>query len=622
MSQTSPTKHSAEFGAPQTMNQFHTREISRADKALLIQSGIKGILDNVGDYGATQLDESTALDSEIKDSNKASIILIQFLAIKASQHAIFRDSIKPLDIGHDNYELPQKVYFTYNFFDLNATKTETIALEKPKDTPSDPSMLKYGVPYYLVREAYLKTGTDTKEPILRYEIDPSVGQQYQRHIDFAKYLYAKSLTIDIWDAESLMLFGSVKVPLRELMRQGKQISTFSKEFDIIEPSFMRSKGSLQVLLKNIGKQPSNEMPKQKPAMDKTGKPMYDLSKKKVKSKKKINLPEEFKSSTGPITRYDDEEERALSPEQRKQERINNYKMAAIEMNMNIMMSNEEFEKERHKRELREISNFRDTKKISTLKTALNQQFKEEKTVNVMFGRVEVIPVEVTNYYSYDTAFTVNINDPDEVYLGKGECSVISSGAEWKFWAERKGFATPPEWNMISPSNNSFVLKSGERCEILLKFLTTRNYSQEYQRDYVNGRVNNNDIRRKNYIATRVINVTISETNGRVITGTKLEIVPSSPIVDHVFRFFEQENRNVTLYLPALYHYSLPPSHKPILMLNYPKAVVDWLNDREITVQLKIPSAQSQLRFNLLAYSDGFLADLLGNWVIEINSYAG
>jgi len=552
---------------------------------------------------------------------KASVVLLQFLAIKASRHAIFRDSIKPFDIGHDNYELPSKVYFTYNFFDLPTTKTETIALEKPQDAPAE--VLKYGVPYYLVREAYLKTGTDTKEPILRYEIDPSVDQQYNRHVDFAKYLYAKSLTIDVWDADSLMLFGSVKVPLRELMRQGKQITTFSKEFDIIEPNFMRSKGSLQVLLKNVGKQPVNELPKKRISAQtgvKAG--MFDTTKKKVKSKKKINLPEEFRSTGVPITRYEDDDERMMSPEQKKQEMINRYKMAAIENNMNIMLSNDEYEKERQKRELREISNFRDTKKISTLKASLDHRFKEEKTINVMFGRTEIIPLEVTNYYSYDAAFTVHVDDPDEVFLGKSECQLITNPAEWKFWVQRKGFATPPEWNMISPNTNSFVLRSGEKCEVLLKFMTQRNFNAEYNRDFVNNRVPNNDMRRKAYISKRIINVTASETNGKVITGTKMEIVPSSSIVDHVFRFFEQENRNVNLFLPALYHYSMPPSSKPILALNYNKAVVDWLNDREISLQLKIPAAQTTLRFNLMAYNDVYYADLLGNWVIEINSYTG
>jgi len=33
-----------------------------------------------------------------------------------------------------------------------------------------------------------------------------------------KYLFNKSMTIDVWDADSRMLFGSFKVPLRDLLR--------------------------------------------------------------------------------------------------------------------------------------------------------------------------------------------------------------------------------------------------------------------------------------------------------------------------------------------------------------------------------------------------------------------
>lgn len=41
-------------------------------------------------------------------------------------------------------------------------------------------------------------------------------------MDFAKYLYRKCLLLDVWDADSKLLFGSMKIPLRGLLRKGKQ----------------------------------------------------------------------------------------------------------------------------------------------------------------------------------------------------------------------------------------------------------------------------------------------------------------------------------------------------------------------------------------------------------------
>ena len=594
---------------------YHTREITRADKALLLQSGIRGILDDPGDVaGLAHANEEKSVEAEISDKNVASVFLIQFLAIKPSQNAIFRDSLKPLEAGAEHFELPSKVYFTLNFFDFPLAKTETLSLEKPKDT-SEVSSLIYGIPYYLVRESFLKAGTGAKEEILRYEIDPSLKSQINQHIEFAKYLFNKSLTIDIWDADSLMLFGSVKVPLRELMKQGKPIASLSREYDIIHSNILSPRGGLQLLIKNVAKPPAQEMPSLNETNPFLKTQMLNPGKKKVKSKQKITLPEPYKKS---IMHYTVEE--ANNPDLRKQERISRYKLASIEMKNSNFANHEEYELEKIRKELREINNFRETKKISILKSSLLQQFNEERTINVSFGRVEIISLEVINHYEFESVFTVNIEDPDERFLPKPEFSIVSNPTEWKYWVEKKGFVPPPEWSLIASGSSNFVLKAGESVEILVKFLTMRNYTEEYARDYKQGKITENDIRRKHYIGPRTVHLSITHSNGRIMNGTKVQINPHAPIVDHTFRFYEQENTKATLYLPALYHHSAPPTTRPVLTLNYAKAVVDWLNDKEIALQLDIPSEKSVLKFNLLAYNDVYYAELIGNWVIEIHAY--
>ena len=47
---------------------------------------------------------------------------------------------------------------------------------------------------------------------MEFEIKPQ-----QKYDIFAKYMFNKYLTIDIWDGESLMHFGSCKFPLNLLM---------------------------------------------------------------------------------------------------------------------------------------------------------------------------------------------------------------------------------------------------------------------------------------------------------------------------------------------------------------------------------------------------------------------
>lgn len=51
-----------------------------------------------------------------------------------------------------------------------------------------------------------------------YEIDPSKSKYKNIHRDFIYYLFKKTLHIDIWDADSLMLYGTCKMPLKELLR--------------------------------------------------------------------------------------------------------------------------------------------------------------------------------------------------------------------------------------------------------------------------------------------------------------------------------------------------------------------------------------------------------------------
>ncbi len=61
-----------------------------------------------------------------------------------------------------------------------------------------------------------------------------------------------------------------------------------------------------------------------------------------------------------------------------------------------------------------------------------------------------------------------------------------------------------------------------------------------------------------YIRPRVVNVFINVLKGRVIGGFAVKIQPQNQIVDHVFRYFERENRQVSLVLPALYYFSQTP----------------------------------------------------------------
>ena len=60
----------------------------------------------------------------------------------------------------------------------------------------------------------------------------------------------------------------------------------------------------------------------------------------------------------------------------------------------------------------------------------------------------------------------------------------------------------------------------------------------------------------------------------------------------------------------------------MIHITYPAAIAEWLGDKEISIRMKVPSAGTIERFNLLAYEDSYRANLIGNWQIELHSLLG
>lgn len=77
--------------------------------------------------------------------------------------------------------------------------------------------------------------------------------ELEQHRIFCKYLSERVLTIDIWNGDSLMHFGTCRIPLYLLMRQGEPSKVIGQEFDIIESEFAERVGGLQLVVTNHGR---------------------------------------------------------------------------------------------------------------------------------------------------------------------------------------------------------------------------------------------------------------------------------------------------------------------------------------------------------------------------------
>eukprot|EP01017_Pseudomicrothorax_dubius_P016587 TRINITY_DN1880_c0_g5_i2.p1 TRINITY_DN1880_c0_g5~~TRINITY_DN1880_c0_g5_i2.p1 ORF type:complete len:274 (-),score=30.35 TRINITY_DN1880_c0_g5_i2:130-951(-) len=121
---------------------------------------------------------------------------------------------------------------------------------------------------------------------------------------------------------------------------------------------------------------------------------------------------------------------------------------------------------------------------------------------------------------------------------------------------------------------------------------------------------------------RKIKVYVSEVNGKSVGGMTINVIPRAQVVDHIFRFFEQENRFVELAVPVINQITYAPTRRPEVRIIPAIGTREWISDKEMQIQLKtLPSGQKQA-LNMLVYEDGYLTTLLSNFIIEVHSLAG
>lgn len=91
--------------------------------------------------------------------------------------------------------------------------------------------------------------------------------ELQQHRMFVEYLHDRVLTIDMWNGDSMMHFGTCKIPLYLIMRQSQESKVVGQEFDVREPEFAARVGGLQIVIANLGRSqkkpnafPSSQLP--------------------------------------------------------------------------------------------------------------------------------------------------------------------------------------------------------------------------------------------------------------------------------------------------------------------------------------------------------------------------
>ncbi|NXD10950.1 NPHP4 protein, partial [Nothocercus nigrocapillus] len=231
---------------------------SRASLARLHASGFPEILDcnkepvEVGDPSDPGSFSSQLEEADVLQSNE---IILQFLAFTR----VLQNGVEA--------PWPQTVFFTFQFYRFPAVTTVRLQLGDAGDAPAaSPRVL---VP---IRE---DGGLGSPGLQLKYVVDAAFLKPGEQRC-FVRYLAERSLHLDVWDGDSLLLVGSAAVKLQPLLRQGRAAVRSHHELDVTATEYeedaaapgalwpggirVATKGRLHLCLANVGKSCARRVP--------------------------------------------------------------------------------------------------------------------------------------------------------------------------------------------------------------------------------------------------------------------------------------------------------------------------------------------------------------------------
>ena len=165
----------------------------------LLESGVSS---GMVDYG-----------KEASDPLRSHLIVLQFLAVKLPQNF-------------------KRLYFTTRFYTFEPLQTVAAAVTRKEGADKDDEA---AVP--LLVDPQVSTSQTATGICLSFKVDTDAeGGGGNKAQYFAKYLAARALQIEVWDADALIPIGSVQVDLRLLLRQGREAVQTAGEYSVTDSS--------------------------------------------------------------------------------------------------------------------------------------------------------------------------------------------------------------------------------------------------------------------------------------------------------------------------------------------------------------------------------------------------
>ena len=603
-----------------------TFDISRDDEIAFVKLGIKEEILKHDHY------DHPDLEIEMKNPLQASEFTFRFIAFKPPVSMPYGQSV------------PRRMYFRFNFFTFQETVTDTCLLKDPEGRSDMIRELIPGQQYLLERVGKSRTG-EYRSVENEFTIDKTLSKIFDENEQFYTYLLQRDLSIDVYDADSHLHYGTCCVNLKSLMRQTRTGVVRAKNCEIAAfESSNRSitgavnMGHLQILMSHQGKKESeiNNLDKEnahdsnnffEERKQPTQKHRYN---KRVKSKPIQGLYEEYVANK-PEDMYEriieepfniDEEEGEDIRKKMRIERLKNYKFK-----QKVINEGEDRMRRAHKPEevlnllsdptkpewlkkysLKQIETLRGYTKPHIIDQVLKDHIKGLKQMNVVPGTPSFFKYNLKNPFTSRTVFTINITDPDKLFIGETkEFKLVNNlNFEWEFWNSKKKCEAPNNWDMVN-KRGEIMLEPGEECPLLFKYITFREFDPLKNASEL-------------YIKERAINITFEysshkEGKGQVFE-TRVVVTPRKPPIDFAITFNEPPNSHASITIPASFYadpYQAYCSDSNI--------VCEFDAESRLTAELRTPDVEfnNPKAFLVYIYNDKFSCGLQCVLKISIES---
>eukprot|EP01135_Chromosphaera_perkinsii_P001735 Nk52_evm4s210 gene=Nk52_evmTU4s210 len=643
--------------------------LSRAAKARLDGAGFPKIVDlngrkpyDVGEIAPTPkgMPTNTALSAvdlnrETNDPLQVNNIVIQFLAYSN------------LNLGSNENAKPKNVFFTFQFYRFELFTTELLHIGAGYDQHHGNQ--EGSIPEILHRYKDSNRLEDQPGCQIKYSIDPALMRNDESLL-FTKYLFEKTLQVDVWDGDSLLLIGTANLELRHLLRQHRSAVQVTEEVEIVFNDFSTEgsmadnnttqvlnenlsgeiKGRLFVKLANIGQMADLKMNLKNPNRNSVvvsghddGRSADRVIKRKVKAKHMVEKDPELAAaifSSRPMHQMTAAMKNVadLPIQKRKFDRLQQARQQAGENEEESDGKPLTYKDEQllRRKEFKLIDSYRQKNKRGEIISMLSDAITTSHSLYPSFGVASYFEYVVENPYEQDCTFELFWNDP--------ELKLISDEKEWRYFKHVFHISTPTERNMLNTDLDTptIYLRAFEKVNIPFKFQSFMGGRSMYQQqdhhgynemvasspgkklpNIVSGHENAEPIK------PRIIKVQVLNMEKKVIAALDVKVDPQPFFVDRTFRFYHTENQffKKLLRVPADAVKSSPYSYmqdgKIHTRCSNENVVCECRqtspNDpQELFLKLSCGTAPAVNVFYVLLYNDPYFASPCETWQFYIH----